>query len=186
MDKIIVSIYALINPLDDNIFYVGCTSCTWNRFKQHISSAKSGNTDYKSQIIREIRSLNKEMEMLVLEDCDVMEATFLEEFYINLFKSYGFTLSQWDKSTYSITYANAVFSGFNLRTKDVSINSKTVQTLSAISKTMNLTPEFLIAIALEQFTDKYKNIVESNDSKMKDRLHKVDRELLIKRHLSLK
>lgn len=61
----IVSIYALINPIDDAVFYIGCTHSPWERLAQHITESKSSDS-YKSKIIQEIKSTGHDVEMLIL------------------------------------------------------------------------------------------------------------------------
>lgn len=86
-----VYIYCLINPLDNNVFYVGATSKELkDRLYAHYYETSNNR---KKFILDEIKMNNKSAEILLLETVKFNEVTFNENFYINLFRSYGFTLT---------------------------------------------------------------------------------------------
>lgn len=98
-----ISIYALINPLDGQVFYIGASQSPKLRMTQHYSDYCN---QYKGDIIETILAAKKKPELLILEEkIPIKKVSFLENFYIDLFKSYGYTLHQ-NPSTYSITYEN--------------------------------------------------------------------------------
>jgi len=74
-----LNIYALINPINNSVFYIGCTHCPWVRLNQHISQSRKDNTQ-KSIIIQEIKKARYDIEMLILDKCQVDNASFWEEF----------------------------------------------------------------------------------------------------------
>lgn len=94
-----IYIYALISPLDNQVFYVGATMYPKGRLAFHKSNIQG--TVSRIAKISEIKKSGKMIEMLILEQCTKLNATFLEQFYINLFCSFGFGLLQSKKSTYS-------------------------------------------------------------------------------------
>lgn len=93
-----VSIYALINPLNNQVFYVGATEDPVSRLSAHKTSL-SGKTE-KRGIIIAIRNSGLNLEMFILDTCHKEDVQFWEEFYIDLFFSFGFDLKQRRKSFY--------------------------------------------------------------------------------------
>ena len=93
-----VFIYALINPITNKVFYVGATIFLERRYKEHINT--KFNSDYRAEQIRRTLLGGQKVEMLVLSVCSKKEAQKEEEFYIGLFKFYGFKLQQKEKSGY--------------------------------------------------------------------------------------
>jgi hypothetical protein len=83
-------IYALIDPVTGHVRYIGYTSFLKKRFEEHKRS-KSGT--YKGNWIC---SLRKNGMVPLLEIIDVVEecsVKFWEEYYISLYKSWGFKLT---------------------------------------------------------------------------------------------
>lgn len=98
-----IKIYALINPINDSVFYVGATfSELYVRLSGHLSSKGANNK--KEIIINQIKFLGKRPEMLLLEEVQHTEAGFYEQFYMDLFKSFGFKLTNKYKANYSEVY----------------------------------------------------------------------------------
>lgn len=95
-----VSIYALINPITNLVFYVGASKNVNSRYKAHIASP-SDKCSAKYLEIQNILEEGEKPELLILETCNLEDASFNENFYINLFKSYGFELKQTSKSSYT-------------------------------------------------------------------------------------
>lgn len=50
----IISIYGLINPIDNSLFYIGQTNSTKRRIVEHVSCYRSKNP-YKDGIIKKIK-----------------------------------------------------------------------------------------------------------------------------------
>ncbi len=94
-------IYILINPIDDTVFYVGCTINPRVRLAGHISVSRMGNLNLKKETIHEIGKMGKWPEIVIVDTCvQKTEACFLEQFYIDLFKSFGFELLQRNNKPY--------------------------------------------------------------------------------------
>ena len=84
------SVYNLLNPIDNNIFYVGCTKNPYNRFYSHY---QGDNNIKKSNLIKEIRSNGYKPIMNVLKEVDNIElAEFIETEFIELYKFKGYDL----------------------------------------------------------------------------------------------
>ncbi len=153
-----VSIYALINPIDNSVFYIGCTHSPWERLIQHITQSKNCDS-YKSTVIQEIKSTGHDVEMLVLDKCHISQASFWEEFYMQLYKSYGFTLKQSPVSTYTDTFKDRKFLAPNV---PLSISKDIVDYIRGLAKDINIgatsnnSIEFLLKCAIKEFMDKCK------------------------------
>lgn len=95
-----IYIYGLINPLNNQVFYIGASTCPKHRINVH-NNDTNGYPD-KILVINEIKKSGEKIELLILDECRKSNVRFLEEFYIDLFTSYGFNLLQKRKSEYSI------------------------------------------------------------------------------------
>lgn len=106
-----VNIYCLINPINDHVFYIGATL---NPLKTRLSSLKgTGNSNIKSkEIIKEIKEKGLLPEILLLDIVPFDDATFFEDFYMQLFKSFGFNLTNKHKSNYSRSKDNTHYIEF--------------------------------------------------------------------------
>lgn len=95
---IYVDIYGLINPIDNHVFYIGCTENLKARYSAHKSP---NDTTAKAKKVAEIKSLGYTPELLHLDTVTVFEASFYEDYYMDLFRSFGFNLCQTMKSNYT-------------------------------------------------------------------------------------
>lgn len=103
------TIYALVNPINKEIFYIGATANLDSRFSTHISFSKVKDTP-KDIYIRQILSKGLRPELLVLDTCEPFHAWFWEEHYINLYRSWGFSLIQSSSyQKYSVDNAFRIF-----------------------------------------------------------------------------
>ena len=84
-------IYALIDPRNDNVKYIGKSNNPQERYKNHINSSRDKNT-HKRNWIKLIKSEGYKPELLILDYVHIDEWRFWEIFYIDLFKFYGFDL----------------------------------------------------------------------------------------------
>ena len=105
-----IFIYALINPVTNTVFYVGATSNIKKRLSLHKSGRYISKT-YKSIQIRNILEAGMEVETLELDVCygNDIDIRFQEEFYIQLFRSWGFYLPQLSSSKYSRYLSNDLY-----------------------------------------------------------------------------
>lgn len=96
-----IFIYALISPIDNTVFYIGATHCIKSRLKSHKSSCRTAKS-YKDFKLREIIEKGMTIEALELDVCcgEDDEIRFMEEFYIELMRSWGFYLPQLSTSQY--------------------------------------------------------------------------------------
>lgn len=85
-----VTIYALINPFNNEPFYVGSTVNPTARLKMHIT-CKEG-TKEKRQLVEYIRNSNKRIELLPLLVCSEMAAAKCEHKIYELLIKAGYCL----------------------------------------------------------------------------------------------
>lgn len=84
-------IYALIDPRDDQIRYIGKSNKPNSRFSRHCQSQVDVNT-HKRNWINNLMSSGLLPELLIIDEVSIDEWIFWERFYISLFKTYGFNL----------------------------------------------------------------------------------------------
>lgn len=112
--KRLIKIYALFNPIDKNIFYIGATSSDLNvRLAAHCvpyyyADNKRSFGKKKSDYIFQLKEYNTKPEIMLLEEVNHDDVDKVEEFYYYLFKSYGFTLIQ-DKNQFKYTKRGSVY-----------------------------------------------------------------------------
>lgn len=83
-------IYALVNPIDNRVFYIGCTkSKPEQRLNSHMREKA---ITYKKYIISEIKKINKIPLIIVLETVK-KEHRFHEKKWIRFFRDNGNMLS---------------------------------------------------------------------------------------------
>lgn len=147
-----VNIYALINPINDHVFYIGCSEKIYTRYKEHLYNEEAN--DKKTEIIKQITAAGKNPKLLLLEKVDLRDASFWEEFYIDLFKSYGYELTnKINKSTYTASYANK----YILKSRDTSIpiSYNNMSELQDLSRLLGIDIKILIRVAIKEFIKKY-------------------------------
>lgn len=86
-----MTIYALIDPRSGNYFYVGRTSDFPKRLTKHNSPQTNVGT-FKNEYIRELKALGLKFEYEILEVVPKSEGRFWEEYYTDLFRTWGFDL----------------------------------------------------------------------------------------------
>ncbi len=91
-----ISIYALVNPINNSVFYIGASMSPKNRFAHHCSN---NDGSYKAEMIYNLYQIGIKPELLVLDQVTYEEASFYEDFYTDLFRSFGFTIKT-PKSAY--------------------------------------------------------------------------------------
>jgi Txe/YoeB family toxin of Txe-Axe toxin-antitoxin module len=94
-----VKIYALINSLNDTVFYIGCTK---SDLKARLSNHISRRTDCtKNRFIYNILVAGGKVEILELDEVAFENGSFWEQHYIDLFLSFGYKLIQRRTSAYN-------------------------------------------------------------------------------------
>lgn len=107
-----ISIYALINPLDNQVFYIGASMYPKQRLANHCSATYQGT--YKDLIVENIIENDRRPELLILDLVTYEDAAFFEDFYADLFRFYGFMLKQGPsnyKGNFLSTYQKKVLAG---------------------------------------------------------------------------
>lgn len=103
-----VKIYALLDPRNNNIFYVGATSMS---LKERLAGhsvyydfivVNKSYVKERSDLIRELKTVGLKPDIILLEEVEFDEVDFYEKSYYELFTSFGFDLIQGkDKFKYS-------------------------------------------------------------------------------------
>jgi len=101
----IVSIYALVNLVTQEPFYVGATiSDLKKRLQQHLArlTSRPGETIQRRRKLMKLLIKSKTpSQIMLLTTCQRIEADYYESYYYNLFVSAGFDLIQ---SSHSFQY----------------------------------------------------------------------------------
>ncbi len=99
----IVKIYAIINPMADEVIYVGASKNPVQRYNCHVSLSTWQPTTYRYKQMKKM-IINKIIpELLILDSVSISDAKFYEDFYIQLLKTWGYKLNgQMPKSSYSL------------------------------------------------------------------------------------
>lgn len=164
MNKTPVHIYALINPINNSVFYIGASISPKNRLSTHIAESRF-DRNYKSEQIREILSKGLKVDYEVLETCDQDKARFWEEFYMDLFSSFGFTLRQNRDSYYNFTGESS-----NNTTVNFKLSESTRLALRIISEKTNCPQKVLINKAIKNYI---KKIIQNDKALFKDIKHEL-------------
>lgn len=86
-------IYALLDPRDQKIRYIGQTITTLNqRFRKHLCDCKSRN-NHVSCWLKSLLNVNLKPAILQIEECDNLNLDDKEIFYIDKYKQEGFDLT---------------------------------------------------------------------------------------------
>lgn len=102
IERTTVYIYALINPLNQEVFYIGATVDPYMRLRQHICEMNYAGS-YKAKVIDKLVCEHGiDPELLILDTTSFNDAAYWENFYIGYYKFLGFYLPQ-IKQTYTYT-----------------------------------------------------------------------------------
>ncbi len=91
-DNNIVYIYTLSDNLG-KVRYVGKTKYPKRRLKDHITESKKNKTNYKNRWINSLLNINEIPILEIVDEVSNKEWQFWEQFYIQLFKSWGYKLT---------------------------------------------------------------------------------------------
>lgn len=89
-----ISIYALINPINNQVFYIGATINPISRLSLHRHSMGLNDTKKDAIFYSLVSSHNIEPELFILDTCSLEDANFWEVFYTDLYISYGFDIKK--------------------------------------------------------------------------------------------
>ena len=89
-------IYILIDPRDNQVRYVGKTKSINRRYYQHNSEA-SKIRNHKNNWLLSLKNNNLKPEMVTIDECEDDSWVLLEQWYIELFKSWGYKLTNLTK-----------------------------------------------------------------------------------------
>ncbi len=95
-----VKIYAIVNPKDDEVLYVGASLNPKKRYAMH---SVAGEWHFTTRRYKIVKALAKERilpKLVILEECAREDGRARENHYINLYKSLGHKLQQ-QKSGYN-------------------------------------------------------------------------------------
>lgn len=101
-----VYIYALIDPRDSQVRYVGKANNPLDRYTNHFNSARDKNT-HKRNWINNVRESGYRPELLILDEVPKSDWQYWEKFYISLFKTWGFSLVNYTNGGDGTTFGNS-------------------------------------------------------------------------------
>jgi len=81
-------IYALMNPQNGNVFYIGQTKNIKNRFAKHKYSCKMEHLTPCSKYIKYLNDIGLSPKCFIIEEVEHDDRLFWEAHYIGLFKSW--------------------------------------------------------------------------------------------------
>lgn len=100
-----VFIYALVDPRNEQVRYIGKSKDPIDRYRNHYNSARDKNT-HKRNWINNLRKDGLRPELLVIDEVESDNWVFWECFYISLYKSYGFNLVNYTSGGDGSTFGN--------------------------------------------------------------------------------
>lgn len=101
-----VFIYALSDPRNDQVRYIGKANNPEDRYTNHFNSARDKNT-HKRNWINNIRKDGLRPELIIIDEVPKNEWIYWEKFYISLFKTWGFDLVNYTGGGDGATFGNS-------------------------------------------------------------------------------
>jgi len=101
-----VYIYALIDPRNNHVRYIGKANNPEDRYKNHYNSTRDKNT-HKRNWINNVRKDGLRPELLILDEVSIDNWQYWECFYISLYKTYGFNLVNYTNGGDGVTLSNS-------------------------------------------------------------------------------
>lgn len=86
-------IYALIDPRDNQIRYIGKTNNIKTRLKEHCTFCSLQSQTHKNNWVKLLLKENLKPEIEIVDEVNESEWQFWEKHYISLYKSWGFKLT---------------------------------------------------------------------------------------------
>lgn len=99
------NIYALVDPRDDKIRYVGKANDVNQRLKNHLNPARYRPT-HKFNWIRKLRKLGLKPYLIILDEVENEDWKFWEKWWLAMCKSWGFDLVNYTEGGDGLTYGN--------------------------------------------------------------------------------
>ncbi|MEO6304821.1 MAG: GIY-YIG nuclease family protein [Bacteroidia bacterium] len=92
-------IYGLADTIDNQIKYIGKSNEPQRRLTSHINEALKQKLKNSKKLnwIRKVLSENKKIEIIILDEVDIIEWSFWEQWWIEQFKVWGFKLKNGTK-----------------------------------------------------------------------------------------
>jgi hypothetical protein len=100
-----VFIYALSDPRNNKIRYIGKANSPESRYRNHYNSSRDKNT-HKRNWINSVRKDGFRPELLILDEVPKNDWHYWEKFYISLFKTWGFNLLNYTNGGDGSTFGN--------------------------------------------------------------------------------
>lgn len=101
-----VFIYALSDPRNNQVRYIGKANNPEDRYKNHFNSARDKNT-HKRNWINNVRKDGLRPELIIIDEVPKSEWVYWEKFYISLFKTWGFSLVNYTEGGDGSTFGNS-------------------------------------------------------------------------------
>ena len=101
-----VYIYALIDPRDNQVRYIGKANNPNDRYRAHNNSARDKDT-HKRNWINNVRKDGLRPELLILDEVPIDNWQYWERFYISLYKTFGFILLNYTTGGDGATFGNS-------------------------------------------------------------------------------
>lgn len=98
-------IYALIDPRNNQVRYIGKSNNPKTRYRNHYNPSRDKNT-HKRNWINELRNNELKPELLIIDEVDMSNWQYWENFYIYLYKFYGFELVNYTDGGDGATFGN--------------------------------------------------------------------------------
>lgn len=106
-----IFIYALIDPRNNQIRYIGQTNNIKRRYTKHLTDSRNIKRPNKNHSwIKSLLNLNLKPEQIILDVVEFHEWEFWEKHYISLYKSWGFKLNNHTEGGGNV--------GYNYKQKD--------------------------------------------------------------------
>ena len=101
-----VFIYALSDPRNNQVRYIGKANNPEDRYTNHFNSARDKNT-HKRNWINNVRKDGLRPELIIIDEVPKSEWQYWEKFYISLFKTWGFSLVNYTEGGDGSTFGNS-------------------------------------------------------------------------------
>jgi hypothetical protein len=94
----IIYIYGLVDPINNEIKYIGKSNNVETRLKSHLyHSYKNENKTYKERWICNLKKLNLKPNLIILKETNDKEYEYWEMYYIKFYKDLGYKLTNYDE-----------------------------------------------------------------------------------------